>query len=226
MITVSFAISAVVAGWFYIHLYLNYGSFTAFNTTSQGFSLANLSPDFFRMSGLRDFQIFKNPVRPLFDKGFFPIFYSDIWGDYWGYFTFHKNGDNFASVVPYLGQVNLFSIIPSVIFLLGAGMGILQMFRRDIAFDPQKLGSALITLIVVTSLAGFMWFVISYFPTTPLVLKASYIIQLFIVLLFPAAEFLEIIRSKSQFTYWIIVATLAIIFAHNLPAMITNYRMF
>ena len=230
MIAVSFAISALVGGWFYIHLYLSYGSFTAFNMKPQGFSLASLPPGFFRTSGLKDFQIFKNPVRPLFDNGFFPLFYSDTWGDYWGFFTYHKQilgfSDNSATVAPYLGQVNLFSIIPSILLLLGAGFGLLQLFRRNTFLDPGKLALALIILIAFASLAGFMWFVISYFSADPSVLKATYIIQLFIALLFPAAEFLELVRSKSQWSYWAIIAVLGIVFVHNLPAMITNFRMF
>ncbi len=230
MIAVSFVISALVGGWFYIHLYLDYGSFTAFNMEPQGFSLANLPSGFFRTSGLKDFQIFRNPVRPFFDNGLFPIFYSDTWGDYWGFFTYHKQilgfEDNSATVAPYLGQVNLFSVIPSILLLLGAGFGLLQLFRRSAFLAPESLALVLITLIAFASFAGFMWFVISYFSADPSVLKATYIIQLFIASLFPAASFLELVRLKSRFGYWAIMGALAIVFVHNVPAMITNFKMF
>ncbi len=230
MIAVGFVVSALVGGWFYVHLFLDYGSFTTFNIKPQNFSLASLPPDFFRMSGLKDFELFKKPIRPVFDKGFFPIFYSDTWGDYWGYFTYHKEnsgfGNNSATAAPYLGQVNLFSTIPSILLLLGAGFGFLQLFRRNTFFDPGKLALALIVLIALVSLAGFMWFVISYFSLDPSVLKAAYIIQFFIALLFPAAAFLEFVRSKSRTGYWAIMAALAIVFVHNAPAMITNFKMF
>ena len=228
MIAVSFVISAAVGGWFYMHLYLTYGSVTAFNIEPQGFALADLPPGFFTTSGLKDLQIFKAPVRPKFDKGFFPLFYSDVWGDYWGFFTYHQQilgyEDNSATVVPYLGQVNLFSVIPSALLVLGMVWGILQLFRRNIALTPEDLSLALITLIAVTSLAGFMWFVISYYPADASVIKASYVIQFFIALLFPAAGFLETLRAKSHFVYWLIFLALVIVFVHNLPAMITNFR--
>ena len=229
MLAVSFAISALVGGWFYIHLYLTYGSFTAFNIEPQRFSFASLPSGFFTTSGLKDFQIFKAPVRPLFDKGFFPLFYSDVWGDYWGFFTYHQQilgyPDNSATVVPYLGQVNLFSILPTVLLLLGIGWGILQLFKRNIVSSPENLSLALITLIAIVSLAGFMWFVINYYPADASVIKATYIIQFFIALLFPAAGFLEVVRAKSRVVYWVIVLALTIVFVHNLPAMITNFKI-
>ena len=229
MLAVSFAISALVGGWFYIHLYLTYGSFTAFNIEPQRFSFASLPSGFFTTSGLKDFQIFKAPVRPLFDKGFFPLFYSDVWGDYWGFFTYHQQilgyPDNSATIVPYLGQVNLFSILPTVLLLLGMSWGILQLFKRKIVSTPEDLSLALITLIAIVSLAGFMWFVINYYPADASVIKATYIIQFFIALLFPAAGFLEVVRAKSRVVYWVIVLALTIVFVHNLPAMITNFKI-
>ena len=229
MLIVSFMVSALVGGWFYIHLYLTYGSFTAFNIEPQKFSFASLPPGFFTTSGLKDFQVFKAPVRPLFDKGFFPLFYSDVWGDYWGFFTYHQQilgyPDNSAAVVPYLGQVNLFAIVPTILLLFGMGRGIMQLFKRSVVATPEDLSLALTTLIAGVSLAGFMWFVINYYPADASVIKATYIIQFFIALLFPAAGFLEVVRVKSRVTYWLLVSALAIVFVHNLPAMITNFKI-
>lgn len=228
MMAISCVVSALVGGWFYIHLYLNYGSFTAFNIEPQKPSLADLPSGFFTTSGLKDLHIFKEPVRPIFDTGFFPLLYSDTWGDYWGFFTYHKQilgyEDNSATVVPYLGQVNLFAVIPSILLLLGLGWGLLRLFRHSIVFDPGDQTMALITLIAIVSLAGFMWFVVSYYPMDSSVIKASYVIQFFIALLFPAAGLLEGVRTRSHIAYWLVVSLLAIVFIHNLPAMITNFR--
>ena len=33
-------------------------------------------------------MMFYKPIRPYFSNQFFPILYSDLWGDYWGHFVF------------------------------------------------------------------------------------------------------------------------------------------
>ena len=58
---------------------------------------------------------------------------------------------------------------------------------------------------------------------TNLVIKATYVIQLFIALLFLFAGFMEAIRRKSQLAYNLILFLLVLVFVHNLPAMITRY---
>ena len=32
--------------------------------------------------------LFTKPIRPFLDNQFLTILYSDLWGDYWGYFSF------------------------------------------------------------------------------------------------------------------------------------------
>ena len=32
--------------------------------------------------------LFYKPIRPYLDNQFITTLYSDLWGDYWGYFTF------------------------------------------------------------------------------------------------------------------------------------------
>jgi hypothetical protein len=229
-ILLSMLISAFIGGWFYIHLYLSEGSITAFNIKSPGFSLANLPPDFFRGTGLKNFELFKDPVRPKFNNLFFPTLYSDLWGDYWGYFTFYKQNsgskDSSGRTVALLGQVNLFAILPTIILFVGACLGVVQLLRRNVPMTFEELSLAFINLIALTSLAGFMWFIISYYPTSQATLKATYIIQFFIVLLFPAAELLEKVRTWKPAFYWVMITLLLIVLVHNLPAMITNYRIF
>ncbi len=223
-------ISFVVGGWFYIHLYVNYGSFTQFNIDTPGFSISNLPAGYFTSSGLKDFLIFKEPIRPVFDTTFFPVFYSDTWGDYWGYFTYYKQNTGFGSnektIAPYLGRVNLLDILPSLLLAGGVGFCTLLLFRRKLPATAENFSLALVTLTAITSFAGFLWFVISYYPSAVSVNKAAYIVQLFLMLVFPGAELMERIRARAPIVYWILFAALGIILIHNLPGMITNYKMF
>ena len=61
---------------------------------------------------------------------------------------------------------------------------------------------------------------------TNLVIKATYIIQFFIALLFLFAGFMEVIRKKSQLAYYAVFVLLTLAFIYNLPAMITRYNKF
>ena len=52
---------------------------------------------------------FDNPIRGNFDNQLLPILYSDLWGDYWGYFSFTSKSLDTGRIVligNYLGKVN------------------------------------------------------------------------------------------------------------------------
>jgi hypothetical protein len=80
-------LGVLTCGWFYWHLYKDYGSITAFNEESRdrGFALSNRGPEF--LSGRGDGKLFTKPYRGSFDRHLFPVFHADTWGDYWGYFA-------------------------------------------------------------------------------------------------------------------------------------------
>ena len=223
-------LSAIVGGWFYIHLYLDYGTFSAFNIKRPKYPSVIETLSFLRQTGLGDMELFDKPVRPVFDhQSFFAIIYSETWGDYWGYFTFVKPGfasdnkGNQATMAPYLGQVNLVSIFPSLLLLAGFIFGIIQIFQLRKPLTFERTSAVFVTLLASSTILGYLWFVYRYFMQTNLVIKATYIIQLFIALLFLFAGFMEVIRRKSQLAYNLILFLLILVFIHNLPAMITRY---
>ena len=67
--------------------------------------------------------MFTKPIRPYFSNQFLPILYSDLWGDYWGYFSFTSRslaeGRNQDIIGDYLSRVNLISLIPTFMLLYG-----------------------------------------------------------------------------------------------------------
>ena len=103
---------------------------TTFNRKAQNFSFSNLPASFYRNTGLGNFLLFKSPTRKTFDNQFFPIFYSETWGDYWGYFVFVREktlfgkAGNQSEITPYLGHVNLASVFPSLLMLGGLLLGL------------------------------------------------------------------------------------------------------
>ena len=107
--------------WFYYGLYKSYGSFIAFNMDRTKFSFSNQEFSFYIPNTEHLFALFTNPIRPNLNNQFISILYSDLWGDYWGYFTFTSRfleiGRNQLNIGAYLGRVNLLSLITiSIIF--------------------------------------------------------------------------------------------------------------
>jgi hypothetical protein len=230
-----FAVSLLVGGWFYLYLYSNYGSFTAFNQERQSFSFSNKPHSFYRSTGLADQQLFKDPLRPRFDNQFLPSLYSDLWGDYWGFFVYIRDNSYLGSVglgnrtemAPYLGRVNLAAVIPSLVFLGGALMGIGSLAKA--IFQPHKadyrvLFDSLLLLVMLFSFAGFLYFVITV-PNAVQgdTVKATYMIQLFVLLPLLGAEFMDRIAPRFPRLHTLIAISLTLVFIHNLPAMVSRY---
>ncbi|HVM71894.1 MAG TPA: hypothetical protein VMT91_09050 [Anaerolineales bacterium] len=226
-------LSALVGGWFYIHLYLDYGTFSAFNINKPKYPTIEETVSFFRQTGIGTRELFEQPVRPVFDHiSFFGILYSETWGDYWGYFTYVKPGfatdstGNHDTMASYLGTVNLVSILPSLLLLAGFLWGIIQVLQLRSTPTLERSALVFIAFLAVSTIAGYLWFVYRYFMHTNLVIKATYVIQFFIALLFLFAAFMEGIRKRSQLAYNMILVLLALVFVYNLPALITRYNSF
>lgn len=231
-------VAFLVSGWFYIYLYLNYGTFTAFNRNTKGFSFSNQPDSFYRTTGLKNLALFKTPTRNTFNNTFIPIFYSEVWGDYWGYFVFIRdksylavNGvGNQAQITPYLGRVNAVSVYPTLIMLGGVLVGAWSLFKL-LRSKPEDRTRNLFYAFLFTFLASafvlYMYFLISY-PNLLKgdTIKATYMLHALVILPLLGGELLERIQSYKRLAYSAAMLLLALVFLHNLPAMITRYRMF
>lgn len=234
MVTAAVVTAFFVGGWFYLHLFFSFGSFTTFNREPSGFSFSNQPLDFYITTFVPSGKLFQTPVREEFNETMMPIFYSDVWGDYWGYFTY-IHSDLFAykangeTMIPYLGRVNLVSIYPSLILLAGLAFGAIALWRSlsAPALDPRQAFQAFLFLFVLVSWLGFLWFLISY-PILPSEInnKATYMIQIFMALPLLAAGLLDRLRAWRAAAYSLAVLLLALVTAHNLPAMVTRFNWF
>jgi hypothetical protein len=190
VIGLSFVIAAAVGGWFYLYLQSSQGSFTAFNRpAADGFSFDNQPPEFY--TGLGSKLLFQAPVRPNFPNQFAPILYSEIWGDYWGYFSVsatdtrtstHLNGrdltdllatgsrpswleTNYYAIRGYLGRVNLVSLLPSALALISIGLAAAAALSRQnsLAWLPgQRSMYSFLLLAICTTMLGYYWFLIMF----------------------------------------------------------------
>lgn len=251
VVAASFIIAAPVGGWFYVLNQVRYGTVAAFNRQpDEHFSFANQPPEFYFGTGAE--QLFREPLRPAFPNQLLPIFYSDTWGDYWCYFTvtgcasrrgFDASISNLEQMKSYLGRVNLVSLVPAV--LLGAGFlsgtfallkslfAAVPLFRGSSApagqaegqqAPPTTIAFAVLQVVVVVSLLGYGWFLISFpSPGKGDTIKASYMLQVFPLLAILAAALVERLHRLHPAVSSGVLALLGAVFLHNLPAMVTRY---
>lgn len=218
----SFLISLFVFSWFYILLFLDYGSITAFNRNPVSFNFSNQPSSFYFGLGLED--IFSKPIRGFsMTNMLIPVLYSDVWGDYWGYFTVTMGRGGLSpnyEIVKYLGRVNLVSIIPTMIMLFGIIRFILKLKTNY----KNKLFYTFIFSAISFFGIGYMWFLIKYpIPLKGDTIKGTYILPLVHLLPFFGAFLLDKIKELSATTYNVIFGILVLIMIHNTPAMVTRF---
>jgi len=245
---------SLTSGWFYASLKFRYGSAHTFNRSSAAyFSFDNQPTEFY--AGLNHKLLFTNPVRPHFPNQFLPVFYSETWGDYWGYFTLYGidtrvrtfvNGydlnqvlstgtrpywleTNYDTIGAYLGRVNLVSIFPSALGVLALVLGSIGIMRRNshgLSSTNQKEITGFLLLAIATSMGGYLWFLIMY-PSIGKgdTIKATYMIQVFPFLAVLVGNLLEDFKTRSQTLYLFVLGCLILTFAHNIFAMVTHYSL-
>ena len=174
-------IGFLFSGWFYINLLFDYGSLTAFNQTRTNFSFSNQELSFYLPFNNEAKMMFSKPIRPYFSNQFLPILYSDLWGDYWGYFSFTSRalseGKNQELIGDYLARVNLISLLPT--FMLFYGLK--QSFKSVKIKNKKQIDLLNVYLIfsVFITFFGYLWFTVSFPNDSGDTIKGTYIIQLF-----------------------------------------------
>ena len=222
----SFSIGFTISAWWYFRSLFEYGSFTAFNMSANGFSFSNQPFSFYNPFNSEASFVFTKPIRSNFSNQFLPILYSDLWGDYWGYFSFTSNkldtGRNQLLIGDYLARVNIVSIIPSITLLAGLGIGYKTLVLKVKSnFD---IFNSLIFLSVLSSFSGYVWFLIMYPSYNGNTIKAVYILQLFHLMCFLGASYLSKVKNSNNSRYVVLIGLLTLVFFHNVPAMLSHYQ--
>lgn len=221
----SFTIGFFISSWFYFNLFFEYGTFTAFNLEPTKFSLQNQSFGFYFPS-YYDFQImFSKPIRPLLDNKFIPILYSDLWGDYWGYFSFTSRnieiGRGQAFVGDYLARVNIVSLLPSFLFLLSIYKNLLYV--KSLKRTSYFYLNIYLLISIFTIFIGYLWFTISYPVDSGDTIKSTYMIHLFHLISFSSFMYLYRIKEKLPTLYGFMYLIVLLSFFHNINAMLSHF---
>ncbi len=207
-------IALTLGGWFYLAQFSNTGTILAFNRPAD---TAPKPITFF--TGLGGHNLFAYPFSPGYDGQAIPIFYTEIWGDYFGYF--HLQRPPIASPVPasvlsYMGRVNAVSLLPTFILLIGLAFGGYSIFRSLRASPSDEgLSYSLFTLCTVVSIIGFIWFLVRYPSSDADTAKATYLLQIFPCLCLLTAAWLTTLRRRWTIGFKGMVILLVLVAVHN-----------
>lgn len=173
------AATAVVAGPWYVRQAVKYSNPLVFNRAAPDVPLWRRRPRSF-YTGLGLPQSIRNPTRPQFVNELIPTLYSEIWGDYFGYFAWttaasgttpvplDSTGGKELEAQNVLGFVPTLLAIGGVVALLGAALG-----RGRRLANP---GLLVVALLPVVGLVGFLVFTVTYPSGDGDVIKAAYVL--------------------------------------------------
>ena len=250
-LAISLASSFLICGWFYLVSHHRYGSITAFNREgARSFAWSNQPRDFYLGLGLP--ELFTDPVRGAFPNQLLPIFYSEIWGDYWSYFVVYARDtrsqrwiagpgvaraleesvssrgvvSNRLEIGAYLGRVNAVAALPSMLALaavLAAGSALVGPFRQAEP-DCEVRTRQLLFLLIVASYTGYLWFLVSYpNPGKGDTIKATYMLHTFPLIAVLVGCLLRRLERRFPALWLAAAASLAVALVHNLPVLLTRF---
>ena len=136
-------------------------------------------------------------------NSFLGIIYSDVWGDYWGYFVFTSKyldiGRNQLAIGDYLARVNLISTIPTIFIFIGLLRSKLALQKTNLEkFQLSFLN--FIKLSALFTIFGYFWFLIK-FPVSDAI-KATYLIQFFHLITIPLIFYLNYLTKTQKENVW------------------------
>jgi hypothetical protein len=214
----AFGLAFAISAWFYLAHQVQYGSMLAFNRDPK--AEITHAADFY--TGLGNGLLFSAPYGTAFSRQIIPKFYSELWGDYEGYFVLSHREPMTAEVLAYMGRVNAAGLLATGALLAGLlwGIGQARGWRRG---QPEAAFWALLALITLVSYAGYLWFLTHYPNVSGDTIKATYMLHTFAPLALLGAGALLGLRQRAGAGFRLALAALALAALHNLPALFTQH---
>jgi hypothetical protein len=173
--------ATVVAGPWYLRQEIRYSNPLVFNRAAPKVPLWKRRPRSF-YTGLGVPDVLTNPTRPHFLNRALPTLYSDIWGDYFGYFAWvTPTGASGGPIAPLrktgrreLEAQDVLGLVPTLL-AIGGVIGLLRasLRKRSRFHDPAVFVVALLPLV---GLLGFLVFTVAYPSGDGDVIKAAYLL--------------------------------------------------
>ncbi len=154
-------VSVLIAGWFYAALHIKHGTALAGPTAMRPESAAEKGWEFY--ADLHPEVFFHRPIAWAHGNRFWPIFLSEIYGDYYGYWWNPRMGEGMEHdySVPLfeygdrLGRAN-WSGLPLFVMCMGLIVGTLVGFAK--APGHERTLTLMMFVALLGSFGGLLWF--------------------------------------------------------------------
>lgn len=163
---VGLAVAALVPAPWYAHQAITYGHVFAFNRVAPAKPVLDRRPLSFYV-GLGVPDVVTHPYRGHFVNRFVPTSYSELWGDYFGFWRWDGSHMT-AGARRALGVQAIVGLLPTILALAGA-----VLLLRDARGDPGKLAIAALPPV---ALLGFLYFTVANPSPDGDVIKATYML--------------------------------------------------
>jgi hypothetical protein len=171
-LAVTVTTAALVAGPWYLRQALRYSN-PIFDQPTAVRPIYERRPLSFYV-GLGLPAVFTDPVRPHFVNEAIPTTYSEIWGDWEGYFAWGYGKPRARAPATRLALQNMLGLLPTALALLGwIALFARTLHRRALVRDAAPL---VVALLPAAALLGYLYFTVSYPTSSGNVLKASYML--------------------------------------------------
>ena len=214
-------VTLLISGWFYLALAAQTGNALAFNREA---SSEAKPAGFFTGSG--NGALFTYPYSPAYDGQVLPIFYTELWGDYFGYYYLQRpaTAARYAlNALAYMGLVNAVSFIPTLVLAAGFIFGTVQTVRALLnGLSTQYIRNSLLFLCIAASFAGFVWFLLRYPGSDADTAKATYLMAVFPLLCLLAGQTLAWVEQHSPRLFRGLMVLLVAVAIFNFPIYFTR----
>lgn len=159
-------VAAVIPAPWYVHQAVTYGNVFAFNRPAPSTPLLDRRPASFYI-GLGVPDVVTAPFRGHFVNQAVPTAYSELWGDYFGFWRW--DGTHMTPGARHaLSRQAVIGLLPTILAVLGAGLLLLEA-RRDMRKLP-------VALLAPVALLGFVYFTVANPSPDGDVIKGTYML--------------------------------------------------
>lgn len=166
-LVIAAVLAVVIPAPWYARQWIVYGTPLPFNRPAPTTPLYARRPlSFYIDPGLPD--LFTHPYRPHFVNEFIPTTYAELWGDYFGIWNWDARRAPSTLAKVQLSLQSALGVIPTILAIVGCAALVARIRRRR--------DLAIVGLLPLFGLAGYLAFTVSYPSVDGDVLKATYLL--------------------------------------------------